>query len=613
MGKDTKSNKDLANVQRRVAIYARVSTEHEAQLYALENQVDWYIDILNKHKNWILEKQYIDKGITGTSAKKRPSFMKMIEDSSNDEFDLIVTREVSRFARNTVDTLQYTRELKRNGIEVYFVEDNIWTFDQDGELRLTLMATLAQDESRKTSLRVKAGQRTSMEKGVYFQNGSVLGYDFDKTNRTLTINPEQAETVRMIFDLYNSGMGIRAIQFELEKAKRKTAMGGELWSCSVISRALKNKIYCGYLVYGKQYVPDFLEQKKVINHGEREMIEVIGKHEPIVSVEEWERANSRLNAKKSDDGKQKARKEPIDIWVKKLRCVCGKRFNRRRYHKDAKNGKEYYGYTCYGVVQAGSAKTRANKGLSMEGVCTSPSITKWKLEVMARYIFSRLRQSKDKVIEFALADLESQMSNISDGDTARKISDLEKELTKQKKRLDNLVMMRADGEISKDIFFDKKSECEKRIAEIEEELEQISRFNEVVDGYADKLSLWRECLEKILTFGDEDKIPDYLIDCMVEYILVDGYTLKWKMRYIPGEYDLTIDGKREYNSRVLEVPKNFNTLDSGNSGSYSPEWSLKPLCVMNILFTKQLVIDTMGKRPQDRIHLWHDLVLEIYV
>lgn len=124
-----RSNKDLHDVKRRVAIYARVSTEHEAQLYALENQVDWYNEVLARHSNWELTEQYIDRGITGTSAKKRPSFMRMIEDAANEQFDIVVTREVSRFARNTVDTLQYTRELKRNGIEVYFVEDNIWTFD----------------------------------------------------------------------------------------------------------------------------------------------------------------------------------------------------------------------------------------------------------------------------------------------------------------------------------------------------------------------------------------------------------------------------------------------------------------------------------------------------
>ena len=145
-------------MSRVVAIYARVSTEHEAQLSALENQIQYYDDLLSKHPEWKLYDRYIDEGITGTSVRKRVNFMRMIEDAEKGCFDLIITREVSRFARNTVDTLQETRKLKQMGVEVYFIEDNIWTFnDEDGELKLTIMATLAQNESKKTSMRVKAG------------------------------------------------------------------------------------------------------------------------------------------------------------------------------------------------------------------------------------------------------------------------------------------------------------------------------------------------------------------------------------------------------------------------------------------------------------------------
>ena len=155
------------NSPRNMVFYGRVSTEHEAQLSALQNQIQWYDDQLKSHPNWNLVERYIDEGITGTQAKKRPGFLNMIDDAKKGKFDLIVTREVCRFARNTVDTLIYTRELKNKyNIEVYFVDDNIWTMDGDGELRLTLMATLAQEESRKTSDRVKAGQKVSRENGA---------------------------------------------------------------------------------------------------------------------------------------------------------------------------------------------------------------------------------------------------------------------------------------------------------------------------------------------------------------------------------------------------------------------------------------------------------------
>lgn len=188
------------NRQRTVVFYGRVSTEHEAQISALENQLQWYDDQAKQHNNWNVIDKYIDEGITGTQAKKRPSFLQMIEDARQGKFDLIVTREVCRFARNTVDTLTFTRELKNLGIEVYFVEDNIWTMDGDGELRLTLMATLAQDESRKISERVRAGQYISRENGVLYGNGNILGYD--RVGSTYVINPEQAEMVTIIYDYF---------------------------------------------------------------------------------------------------------------------------------------------------------------------------------------------------------------------------------------------------------------------------------------------------------------------------------------------------------------------------------------------------------------------------
>ena len=176
-------------MKRKVAIYARVSTEHEAQLSALENQVQYYDDILKKNPDWILYDRYIDEGITGTSIKKRKNFMRRIEDAKAGKFDLIITREVSRFARNTVDTLQETRKLKKIGVEVYFTEDNIWTFnDEDGELKLTIMATLAQNESKKTSQRVKAGQMISFQNGVFYGSGNILGYN--KVGQNLEVNEE---------------------------------------------------------------------------------------------------------------------------------------------------------------------------------------------------------------------------------------------------------------------------------------------------------------------------------------------------------------------------------------------------------------------------------------
>lgn len=172
--------------------------------------------------------RYIDEGITGTSIHKRESFMRMLQDAKEKKFDLIITREVSRFARNTVDTLQQTRTLKTYGVEVWFTEDNIWTMnDEDGELRLSIMATLAQNESKKISQRVKAGQMISFKNGVLYGNGNILGYD--RVVDKLVVNKEQAETVKRIFELYLAGNGVRKIQDIMEQEGRKTATGLTRW------------------------------------------------------------------------------------------------------------------------------------------------------------------------------------------------------------------------------------------------------------------------------------------------------------------------------------------------------------------------------------------------
>ena len=256
------------NRQRRVVFYGRVSSEHEAQLSALENQIQWYDDIATRHQNWMVLRKYVDEGITGTQAKKRPAFLQMIQDAKQKKFDLIVTREVCRFARNTVDTLVVTRDLKNYGVEVYFVEDNIWTMDGDGELRLTIMATLAQEESRKTSERVRAGQKISRDKGVLYGNGNILGYDRDKNTGTYVINAEQAETVKMIYDLYCAGMGMSQIRDEMIRRHRKDSSGLVRWENSKISRILHNSTYKGYPAYLKTRRNNFLDQKIKRNRDE---------------------------------------------------------------------------------------------------------------------------------------------------------------------------------------------------------------------------------------------------------------------------------------------------------------------------------------------------------
>lgn len=514
--------------KKNVVIYARVSTDHEAQLSALENQLDWYKPLLSMHPEWTFIRSYVDEGITGTSAQKRPQFMKMLADAEKGEFQLILTREVSRFARNTVDTLQYTRKLKAIGVEVYFINDNIRTFDGDGELRLTIMATLAQDESRKTSIRVKSGQQTSMENGTFYGNGNILGYD--RKGKDLVINPEQARTVRKIYDWYLDGMGVRQIQFRLEKEGILTSTGKKRWYESNISKILRNPFYAGIIEYHKQFTPDFLEQKKINNFGEIERLRVRGRHEPIISEEEFNKVQEIMESRRiknpnNKTGRKKIGKKPVsDVWCRLLVCSCGCTFNRKVWHNSS-NGVRY-GYQCYSQIRNGTVKTRLKKGLPIDNICTSQMIAGWKLQLMAKHIFRNYLKNKSRILAIANEMLEQ---NISDKITTEDNSDLiqqkNNEIAKLEKRMGNLITMRADGEISKEVFLSQKADIEIKVSELREQIAELTPYetNEEYESpdYEERITILRYALERYIDFESDKDVPESVVEAFVEKIVVN--------------------------------------------------------------------------------------------
>ena len=449
---------------RKVAIYARVSTEHEAQLSALENQVQYYDDLIDRHPDWVLYRRYIDEGITGTSISKRKNFVRMMEDAKDGHFDLIVTREVSRFARNTVDTLQQTRLLKRMGIEVYFTEDGIWTMnDEDGELRLAIMATLAQNESKKTSMRVKAGQMVSFQNGVVYGTGNVLGYD--KVGPEYVINEEQAETVRRIFDLYLAGNGYHKIMKQLEKEGRRTAMGKTMWHYATVGHILKNRLYCGELEYRKEYVPDYLEQKRAKNKGELERVIVEGKHQPIVTKEEFRRVQKMMAEKDAQMGQRRKNKgvHSEDLWRRKMRCQCGHAFAKTKWH--TKTDFITYTYKCYDQTRTGTIAARLKNGLSIENVCRSPLVQDWKMYTMAQKVLHAVFDDPEGTLLDAAAVLGCGIAGVEQSEVLRDKEIIEEQLKKERGRYETLLDMRMNNEIPKEVFSRKQQEVGERIAQ----------------------------------------------------------------------------------------------------------------------------------------------------
>ena len=531
--------------KRVVAIYARVSTEHEAQISALGNQIQYYDDLFEKHPEWELYDRYIDEGITGTSVKKRKNFMRMMQDASKNKFDLIVTREVSRFARNTVDTLQQTRILRREGVEVYFTEDNIWTMnDEDGELRLTIMATLAQNESKKTSVRVKAGQMISFKNGVLYGNGNILGYD--RIGKEYVVNELQARTVRRIFDLYLDGNGVRKIQFVLEKEGHLTATGLTKWQPGNISRILRNSFYCGTIVYRKQFVPDFLEQKKINNFGEVDKVIVEGRHTPIVTKEQFEKVQQILSSKSESVHNKGCRGKKIskDVWCRKMKCECGSSYNRVTWHKSSEGPQ--YAYQCYSQIRTGTFKTRERKGLSTEGICVTKMVPRWKLEVMADIIFQKFWNDREGVLAIANEMLDNCYENEHDNEVLDRKRDLEDKMELWNRKYNNLLDMRMAGEIEKDRYDEKREQILKEQQHLKKQLEIIGGETGLSDDiYMDKVEILKYGLEQNFNFSTRH-IPEEVIDAFIKEIIVcqDGFI--WKLNLTPDdELKMQVDGRTD--------------------------------------------------------------------
>lgn len=551
------------NRQRRVSIYGRVSTEHEAQLSALENQMQWYDDQAKYHPNWTVVEKYIDEGITGTQAKKRPAFLRMLEDARSGKFDLIVTREVCRFARNVVDTLVVTRELKNIGVEVFFIDDNIWTMDGDGELRLSLMATLAQEESRKTSERVKAGQKISRDNGVLYGNGNILGYD--RVGDTYVINEEQAETVRMIFDLYLQGYGSMKIANILTERKRKTASGLVKWSISNIMRAIRNATYTGTKCYNKSRSNNFLEQKRINNLDMSTYEYVEGDFPAIVSQEVWDKAQeirtSRVKPSLVSSTKTThSKRDSKDIWVNLLRCSCGSSFRKNKWHTKNDGGISY-GYQCYNQLNNGNKKKRVELGLDAEGYCDSRMIADWKLDFMAKSLLEHLWTDRKESVLLALDLIKryyrDERVTSGKGDTAATQAKLNKATT----RLQNLIAMRADGEITKDEYQAMRSPVDAEIRALEKSLEDAPQAEE--QGTALNLTEITATLHSLVDFSEATLNHDVIKKFVYMVTPTSDTSFHWYVNLsgnTKARATYTVEGRKKKNVIKLEEIEEISSL-----------------------------------------------------
>lgn len=318
---------------RRVAAYARVSTDHDEQFTSYAAQIDYYTKYIKSRDDWDFVDVYTDEGITGTNTKHREGFKKMIADALNGKIDLIVTKSVSRFARNTVDSLTTIRKLKEHNIECYFEKENIWTFDSKGELLITIMSSLAQEESRSISENCTWGQRKRFADGkVTIAFSRFLGYDRGPDGN-LVVNPEQEKIVKKIYRMFMEGLSPYGIARKLTETHIKTPGGQEKWYASTVKDILSNEKYKGDALLQKTITIDFLTKKTKVNEGEAPQYYVKNNHEAIIDPEIFDQVQIELKRRKSGQNRHSS----VHTFSSKIKCgQCGGWYGSKVWHSNSK-------------------------------------------------------------------------------------------------------------------------------------------------------------------------------------------------------------------------------------------------------------------------------------
>ena len=506
----------MVDVKKRVAAYCRVSTDNEDQANSFESQQRYFRQYIERNPDWELYEVFADEGISGTNTKKRKEFNRMIACAKNGDFDLIVTKEISRFARNTLDSIFYTRDLKKHGVGVIFMNDNINTLDGDAELRLAIMSSIAQEESRKTSERVKWGQKRQMEQGVVFGR-SMLGYDVK--DGKMYINEDGAKVVRLIFHKFvNEGKGTHVIARELREEGIKPMRVKE-WQNTVILRVIRNEKYCGDLVQKKTYTPDFLSHEKKYNRGQEEFVIIKDHHEPIISRELFDKANRILDEKSlSQEGKAKhSNRYPFSG---KIKCgCCGSSYVAR--YKTRKNGSRYKAWRCLEAARHGSP--HVDKAGNQVG-CSGLSIRNEDATHIMYLVTNSLKYNKEKITNNLLAIIKSIIAMDTTGTDSEKLKSQIK-ATLQKRA--NLIELYTSGDITRDEFSAARAKCENEIAELQSVIDSIDKqremiekqqelvaeiteaMNELINGVEYEDDFYKEILDKMVV-NDKDHIDVYL-------------------------------------------------------------------------------------------------------
>lgn len=506
-----------------VTFYARVSTDKDEQLNSLDNQIHYYEELIRKNKAWTFVPGYIDEGLSGISTKKRENFHRMVEDGKNGDFDLIITKEITRFARNTLDSIQYTRELLSNGVAIFFQNDNINTLDEDSELRLTIMSGIAQDELRKLSSRVKFGHQQAIKSGVVIGNSRIFGYK--KENKRLVIDEKEAPMVRELFELYATDQySMKQIEGIFWNNGYRNLNGNRI-AHSTMANMIANPKYKGYYVGNKVKVVDmFTKKQKFLPPEEWVMFkDESGEIVPaIVSEELWEKANEILRRRSEDVKNRQGICNHPNLLTGKLFCTCcGEPYYRRE-------SKKVYGPNNSKWVCSGKIKNGAD-------TCASFPIYESEIKPILYEVFQDTKADAD-----ALAAEYIQMyTEMTDHNTLpSQIAEQRKIIDNANKKKSKLLQLSVDGMIADIDFKHMTAQSNKEIEEAERQIQELNSQLETSDEFRKKIDAIKKTLAAAQRDAAQGIISKEFVERYIDKILVtpeeDG-SMTLNIRIFTGE------------------------------------------------------------------------------
>lgn len=466
-----KYGKSIFDMNLRVVYYARVSTESDEQLNSLDNQKNFFEEYINNSKNWTLVNAYIDEGISGTSANKRVNFMKMIADAEKGKFDMILTKEVSRFARNTVDSIQYTDYLLKNGVVVNFLNDNLNTIDETSEFRLTIMASLAQDEVRKLSSRVKFGMARSVKDGRVLGGGNITGYYKEKGK--LFIDENEAPLIRKLFDLYISGKyGFRTIsQMLFDEGFHNTK--GRPYAERVLARMIENPKYKGFYCGNLSHIEDYKTHKK-IRHPKSEWIVFKDPNIPaIVSEEVWDRANEIHNTRTKDFYDCNAKRDWNEKRTYTGKLIC-KEHNCSFLRVSTGNRKNNPVWVCNEYFRGGLKR------------CETPNLYEKQLDEIFKEIIKKFLDNKSSIMKQILNDY---LKFIKENNNEDRLNAIKVRILKLNNIKEKLLELSIDGSISNEEFRIRNETYNSELVSLEKEYLTLTKDNSDIDYYNNQIKL----------------------------------------------------------------------------------------------------------------------------